>query len=424
MKREGEHSIFLKNVITLISGNIVAFIFPILLYPLLTRLYTPEDYALFGLYVAVFSFLEVASVGRYDMVVVMPEKDEDAVNIVAGGFLISLIYALIILLLVIFFRDWVSIRLNNTSLSNWLLLLPVSLILISVSKLCNGWLIRFQRYKASSINKAGQKISEGAAQLFLGTVNLGSGLIVGDLAGRLFNAVFSLIQSKGSGLTKNFVSRSSIKEILVKYSEIPKYGIMPSMLNTLAGMQPVFVVSTYYSVAESGSFNFSRIILSVPFALISAGISQVLMQQVSEKKNKKISVSKDVFSLAGKLSLLSIAGIVILYLTGPELFELIFGVTWRQSGHFTSILIFSYAVTFIVSPFSILLIVMGKIKLASIWQIFYFILISVLWFLQRLTIDQFLSVLVLIDLISYLFYGYLIVRVIKDYEKSLVAQHT
>ena len=77
----GLTSTFAKDIFTLLTGNAVAFIIPVLVYPLLSRIYSTEDYALFGLYIGVFSFLEIASAGRYDFAIVMPEKDEAALNI-------------------------------------------------------------------------------------------------------------------------------------------------------------------------------------------------------------------------------------------------------------------------------------------------------------------------------------------------------
>lgn len=416
------NSVFTKSILTLITGNAIAFIIPVILYPLLSRIFDPEDYALFGLYFSIYSFLEIASAGRYDFAVIMPEQDNDAINLVAGGFIISLFYSLVILILVMFLNDWIAARLNNPHLANWLYFLPLGLVLASLSKLCNSWLIRKKEFRASSINKASQKLAETSAQLAFGFFKTGNGLILGDISGRIFNAVVSSYQSIKSGFDSKKISEAAIKSGLMRHLEFPKYGILPSMLNTLGGMMPVFIISSYYSVEVSGSFNFSRIILSVPFALIASGISQVLMQQVSERRHKNLPVHYEVFSLAAKLSVLSVAGIAVLYLAGAELFELVFGAKWRQSGEYTSVLIFSYAVSFIVSPFSVLLIVLGKIRWASFWQTFYFLAVSCLWFLNDISINNFLFILVAVDLISYMVYGLLIYKTIRRYENALVAQ--
>jgi O-antigen/teichoic acid export membrane protein len=411
-------SVFLKNVTTLITGNALALVIPVILYPVLSRIFTEQDYALFGLYIGVFSFLEIASAGRYDFAIVIPQEDKDAINIAAGGLFISLGYALIVLVLVILFNDALAQQLNNAALANWLYFLPLSLIFISISKLCNGWLVRIKRFKAASINKASHKIGEVTAQLGFGLTS-GNGLILGDLTGRLLNAGFSIYQSVGSGLDRKLVEKSIVIENLKKYSDLPKYNVLPSVLNTLGGMMPVFVISSNYSPDISGSFNFSRLLLSVPFALISAAISQVVMQLVSERRHKGEKISNELFSLAAKLFVVASLCIIPLYFTGPTLFSFVFGQKWETAGAFTGILIFSYAVTFVVSPFSILLVVLQKVKWLSFWQIFYFILASCLWLFNGLEINDFLGLLVAMDLIAYTIYGILIYKAVVNYQANL-----
>jgi O-antigen/teichoic acid export membrane protein len=412
-------STLIKDILTLSIGNAIAFVAPVMLYPVLSRVFTPSDYAIFGLYSSIFALLEIASAGRYDFAVVMPKEDDDAINIVAGGLIISVIYSIFIFILTVLFKDVAASKLHNIQLANWLLWLPIGLFLISISKLCNAWLIRGKKFKAASINKAGQKIAEGSAQVLFGFIHFGNGLVLGDVSGRLFNAGLSVYQGVRYGLNKKKVSWTSIKANLKLFREFPKFAIVPAMLNTLGGMLPVFIISMYYSVEISGNFNFSRIILSVPFALIATGISQVLMQQVSTIKHEREPIADEVYSLAIKLFAISVIGSVIIYFFGPVLFEFVFGIKWRVAGWYTSILILSTSVSLVVSPFGILLPVLGKVKWLSYWQIFYFAFVSTLWFFKSIDIIHFLTVIVAIDVISYILYGVIIIKAIRNYNNTL-----
>ena len=392
---------------------------PVAFYPVLSRLFSHEDYAMYGLFFSVFSFLEIASAGRYDFGIVMPEKDDDAMNLVVGGLLISFAYSLLILSLLFPLKDVLSSQLGNPQLANWLFLIPMSLVLMSVTKLGNSWLLRKKEFRAASINKASQKISEVSSQLTLGLLRSGNGLIIGDVVGRTLSAIVSLVQTLRSGFDLSKINRSLIKANLLRFAELPKYGIVPSMLNSLGGLLPVFIVSSYYSVDISGSFNFSRIVLSVPFALIATGISQVLMQEVSERKHFGLRIGKEMFSLVLKLAVLSLLALAVLYFFAPPLFVLVFGLKWRVAGEYTSILMFSTAISFVVSPFSILLVILGRIRLLSLWQALYFVSISLLWLIRDSSIENFLIALTFVDGVCYLIYGTLIFVAIKGYDKSV-----
>ena len=349
----------------------------------------------------------------------MPEKDDDAMNLVVGGLLISFAYSLLILSLLFPLKDILSSQLGNPQLANWLFFIPMSLVLMSVTKLGNSWLLRKKEFRAASINKASQKISEVSSQLTLGLLRSGNGLIIGDVVGRTLSAIVSLVQTLRSGFDLRKINGSLIKANLLRFAELPKYGIVPSMLNSLGGLLPVFIVSSYYSVDISGSFNFSRIVLSVPFALIATGISQVLMQEVSERKHFGLRIGKEMFSLVLKLAVLSLLALAVLYFFAPPLFVLVFGLKWRVAGEYTSILMFSTAISFVVSPFSILLVILGRIRLLSLWQALYFVSISLLWLIRDSSIENFLIALTFVDGVCYLIYGTLIFVAIKGYDKSV-----
>ena len=80
---------FSRNVLTLMTGTTIAQAIPIAISPILTRIYTPEDFGMFALYMSVASILSVVATGRYELAIMLPKKDEDAVNIVALSIIIS-----------------------------------------------------------------------------------------------------------------------------------------------------------------------------------------------------------------------------------------------------------------------------------------------------------------------------------------------
>ena len=176
-------------------GTVSAQLITLALYPIFSRIFSPSHYALFGIYFSIFSILEVVSSGRYELAVVVPEKDEEAKSLVVGGLIISAFVSLFFFIIALFFRNNIAILLHNEGITDWLLLLPFGLFLISVSKLFNSWLIRKKAFRASSINKVAQKIGEGGTGLILGLNNISNGLVWGDFAGRASNALISIKQA-------------------------------------------------------------------------------------------------------------------------------------------------------------------------------------------------------------------------------------
>ena len=98
---------FSKNVLTLMTGTTIAQAIPIAISPILTRIYTPEDFGVLALFVAITTIFGTIANGRYELAIMLPKKDEDAINIFALGFIITCFISLILLILVlIFMRNW------------------------------------------------------------------------------------------------------------------------------------------------------------------------------------------------------------------------------------------------------------------------------------------------------------------------------
>jgi len=103
---------FSKNVLTLITGTAIAQVIPIAISPILTRIYTPEEFGIYAIFVSIILIFSVISNGRYELAVVLPEKDEDAINVFALGLIINVSLFLLLSLIVFFFTDFIISKLG------------------------------------------------------------------------------------------------------------------------------------------------------------------------------------------------------------------------------------------------------------------------------------------------------------------------
>ena len=71
---------FSHNVLTLMTGTTIAQAIPIAISPILTRIYTPKDFGLYGLFISIIMVLSSIISARYELAIMLPVKDEDAVN--------------------------------------------------------------------------------------------------------------------------------------------------------------------------------------------------------------------------------------------------------------------------------------------------------------------------------------------------------
>ena len=98
---------FSQNVLTLMTGSTLSQAIPIAISPILTRIYTPEDFGLYAVYIAIITILGTIVSGRYELAIMLPKKDEDAINIFALGLVITICLTVITTILVITFNDYI-----------------------------------------------------------------------------------------------------------------------------------------------------------------------------------------------------------------------------------------------------------------------------------------------------------------------------
>jgi len=406
----------LRNSTTLIVGTIVAQLIPILFQPLLRRMYTPEEFGTAALFVTAVGMLVALANFKYESAIVLPEKDEEANQLIGGGVLISLFFGLILWVLILILKPTILhfFELNEKEVS-YLFLIPLSVFFVSSYQCFNFYLIRKKAYKASARNKVYRRGSEAVVQSATGWLGYNQGLLFGNFIGDFVNFIGAFIQIKYQGfrIQKDF---KQLKEILRKYWQFPVYHAFPSFLNTISLTLPVFIVHHAFGKAETGQFDLSRLVLSLPMALISTALSQVYLQHQAEKIRNKLNIQSDFWKVSKVLFWMSIPLALVFFFFASPLFTFIFGRQWQLAGELTAVLIFGQAIKFIVSPMSSTLVALQEVRFSALWQILYFSAMAWLYLHPGADLQDFVLRYCYIDFIAYGLYFALIYLIIRRYE--------
>jgi O-antigen/teichoic acid export membrane protein len=416
------NSEFASNSIILILGTLAAQVVPILLQPILRRLFTPEEFGTVALYTTAVGMLVSIANLKFESAVIVPKEKEKSNALVLIGILFSFITSLLVLIFMLVFPNWWITFFKLTKNDSNIILfwfLPLSIFFVSSFNCMNMWLIREKKFKLSSLNKLIRRGSEGSGQLFFGFKKIAFGLFWGTLLGDIANFFGAILQLIRNGFNTKCINLQFIKSTIIEFRDFPYYQALPSFLNTISLTLPVFVISSFYGKYETGQFDLSRMVLALPLALISISLSQVFIQRISEKIQTNQSIKSDFNNTLKLLFFFSIPLIFMGSFLAKPVFEICFGPNWEDAAKITQILIFSYALKFIVSPLSTTLIALQKLNLSAGWQIGYFIAISSLYFFRSLSIFELMYCYLLIDLIAYSMYFAIIRQAMHKYEKSL-----
>jgi len=359
---------------------------------------------------------------RYDDAIVLPKSDKESTNLLGLSLIINFLINLIIFSLVLLFGRKIISFLNLPA--NFpvpiLYIIPLGAFLFSTYQSLNSWLIRRRKFFSVSLNKLVRRSSEGMAQISLALLRSFNGLIYSDIIGQVANVTTVAIQTRKNELNLKLISFVKLKYVFRKYSEFPKFNLIPAFMSSCSYLLPPIFINKFFSPETAGFFDQSKLLLSIPLAFISSSISNVLLQRISEKFNKKESFLTELKPVLYIVVLISIVEIISILLFGEDLFKIVFGARWITSGKISKIMVWSFAFNFIVSSFTSIFVSMRRIRTFSIWQSFYFFSILLLLFFKHLPFTDFLKIYVLIEVICYFVVALIMFTIIYRYESSLI----
>lgn len=408
------------GIFTLFTGTAAAQLVAILLQPFLRRIYLPEDFGAYSVYLSLVSILVTLSTLRYEPAIVQPEKKAEAVNLFFVAFYFNLAFSFILLVIVGLFRDSLAGFLNiSQGQAWWLLFLPASVFMLGTYQTMNYYLIRKKRFKAISLNKGARRVAEGGVQMGLGVIRWPAGLVIGDIAGHIANVFSGLFQLKQASFKAALHSFPLQKRLVRQYSDYPLYSMLPMALNTFCLMIPTVFINKFYSQEIAGYFDLTRLVLVIPAALLTMSVGQVFLQEVSEKKRKGLSFLKEYKQLLSVLTLLGLVFALLLTLLGPRLLGLYAGEPYQESGRYAQILVWGTLARLAVSPLTVVYVGLRKLKAQAVWQIIYFAMVCTLVFFRHLPVIQFILILAAVEVLAYVINLLLINRIVKEYHRNI-----
>lgn len=371
MRRFFKGSEFFRHVLTLMTGTSLSQILPIIASPFLTRLFTPADFGLLGLFTALASVLSIPASGRYEMAILLPAEDEDSLNVTALSMLSSLIFSLLLMAIVFPLNKIVTSLLHNDSISPWLYGVPVFVLLNGIYQSLNYWSNRRKQYKLMAFSRVLKSGLTIAVSVVFGIWKImPGGLIIGMLIGQGLATVVFLVQTGfREHADQHKISRDGILNMARRYFDFPRFSVPADMINALSGQMPVFLMTAFFGSAVVGLFNLTQRILGAPISVIASAFADVFKQKASSQFNE-IGNCKGLWKSTFKnLFVISLPVFVIIGLAAPSLFGLVFGPKWIGAGYYARLLAPYFFLAFIASPLSRTLYVAEKQKMDLFWQI-------------------------------------------------------
>lgn len=373
-----KNSPFIKNVLTLAGGTGFAQIISIFTAPIVTRIYTPSDYGILGLYMMVTGLSASLATLQYNNAVIIEKDDIEAKNGVGLIIIIAAALSVFLFFILLIFKYKIALLLNSPELENWLLFAPLSIFINAWSAAFMAWANRTKSFKLMSTNRIIAAILVPIISISLGLLIKGpTGLIIGLLFGQTLAALLLsnyFIRKQGFRFSFNKVG---IKTVASKHRNFPIYSLPAEFINNFVNQIPILMLGKYFGSASVGHFNLSNRMLGMPVGLLSGSVSEVFRQRASEDYKNNGSCEQIFLKTFKTLFLISIIPFTIIFFFGPQLFTTIFGNQWVEAGIFSKIMAPMFFLRFTISPLTYLFYIANKQKEDFFGHIFLLIIVFI-----------------------------------------------
>ena len=343
---------FIRHVFILSGASVFAQMINIAIMPLLSRLYSPQDFGVLSLFSSIVGLLAIVSGFKYCYVLPLARQNRYVHAIIFLSFSLQIAFVLFLGMLTLVLGEC----LNGTRykmLYPYRYLIPICVLAIGLYSMSVQWAIREKNFSLIARTKltqtvAGNIVKISGAIMWHGPLGLLLGHVIGQSCG-------------GFALIKNIIKREGrphfdyirMKRAALVYRNMFLIDTPGDLLNMAGAYILPFVIAYYYSDRIVGSFSMAQNLLVLPGVIVGRAIGQVFAQKSAEARYNGTlgNITGKTFELLARLGLFPV---LLFSLFAPEIFRIALGEKWLEAGYFASILGPWLAVNFIYSPMSIL----------------------------------------------------------------------
>ena len=371
LQRLKPKSAFARGVGVLVGGTAFAQAIAVLALPLLTRLYTPDDFSVLAVYAALLGIISVVACLRLEIAIPMPEDEGTAINLMLLGLIFSPATAVLVGLILLFFSAEIAALLKQPGLRSLFWMLPLGIWFSGVYAAVQYWSTRQKRFTMIAQTRMAQAVGSTGMQLGFGL--LGKFGPFGLLLGQMMTAgigIFQLGRLAWRDVTRSGATQKheNLWRTLRRYDRFPKYSTFEAFANAAAMQLPVVIIGAAAIGPEAGFLLLAMKAAGIPMGLIGGAIAQVYLSRASDEWRAG-RLPQFTTQIIVRLTALGVGPLVAIGIVAPSVMPLVFGTEWARAGVMISWMTPWFIMQFLASPVSMSLHVTDNQPLALLNQL-------------------------------------------------------
>lgn len=351
---------FLKDVLKLVFGTFAGRAITLLVLPIVTRLYSPEDFGILATYLSLVNMLFVGACFRFEMAIPLADDDEDAVNLLALSLLALGGVSTLVTIMALSFAAPLGYWLGKPEIIPYLWLVPVGVVLGGSYAAFQNWATRARRFGAIARTRIGQALAGVGTLLSLGWLGMAPfGLLLGNALNTGSGGVslgLNAIRNDRDILRK--ISPKAMKAVFLKSYKYLLYSTPEAILNIASVQVPMLIIAAHAG-REAGFLLLATQIMTTPMTLLGGSIAQVYVSRAAEEYREG-RLAHFTYSIMRRLLFISTGPLLLVGILAPFLFPILFGAEWARAGVIVAWLVPWVIFQFIAWPVSNVMLVVER----------------------------------------------------------------
>lgn len=342
-----------RKAAVLLSGSVMAQALPLLAAPVLTRLYTPAEFGVFGLFTAAVAILGALGNLKFDHAILLARRAPVAWHVFALGLLASTVLAAMLMLwLVLAPASWFGTR--------WLaldrhiaLLVPLNFAMAAANQAVVSMIFRGEQVAWVAQSRVLQALVTTVASIGLGWWSpTGAMLIASAIGGQLLGMLHLAWRLPRRRVALWQFSARVMWRCARRYRRFPMFTVPSELLGVLTTSLPILLIGSTWGLEAAGAYALAQRVLGTPLSMLGSAFSDAYRQSAAGV----LRAGQDYWDMsrrtAAVLGAVAVPGALATMALAPSMFPWIFGQRWGLAGELVQILAPLYFVRLLVSPLS------------------------------------------------------------------------
>lgn len=326
-----------KEMATLLSGNVLAQLIGLAAYFALTRIFSPDDFGLYNIFYSYIEVLIILSTCKYELAIVVADSDSEAAA--TARFTLRLNTLVSCLLLTLALLLWLTGALpSHFATLGWMVLLIPPMVFFCGTSRVYGFLFnRAHRYPIMALGETVNAAAGAVIKILLGLLGvLQAGLPVGTVLGR---ALANLVYRLNVRRVLLPATRQQCLDAARKHRNFPLYVGSKDFINSLSSNLPFLWLAMYFDRAEVGLFGLALAFTFRPVNMLNTAFEKVLYARSAEAVRNRQRFGTTIGRFLLVVNAFAIPAMLLAWFFAEPVFVFCFGQAWQGCGVYVQALL-------------------------------------------------------------------------------------